>query len=61
MTSEVTLHIMKKRLRLYTISIHINFYQNQFINECARKIKARIPESQSFILGVEELTFLIKL
>ena len=28
------------------ISIHINFYQNRFINECARKIKA--SESQSF-------------
>ena len=24
-----------------------NFKQNQFINECARKKKAKIPESQS--------------
>ena len=26
-----------KYLRIHNISIHINFYQNQFINECARK------------------------
>ena len=37
-----------KYLRLHNISIHINVYQNRFINECARKIKAKIPESQSF-------------
>ena len=36
-----------KYLRLHNISIHINIYQNRFINECARMIKAKIPESQS--------------
>ena len=52
-----------KYLRIYNISIHINFYQNRFINECARKLKAKIPESQSFtvFLGVvDELAFLIR-
>ena len=50
-----------KYLRIHNISIHINFYQNRFINECARKIKAKIPESYSFrffLWNVEELTFL---
>ena len=46
MTSEVILHFMKN-LRLHNVSIHRNFYQNRFINECARKKKAKIPESQS--------------
>ena len=36
MTVEVIL-IKIKYLRINNISIHINFYQNQFINECARK------------------------
>ena len=42
MTFEVILHFMK-RLRLNIASIHRNFYQNWFINECARKKKAKIP------------------
>ena len=37
-----------KYLRINNISIPINFYQNRFINECARKIKAKIPEFHSF-------------
>ena len=37
-----------KYLRNYNISMYINFYQNRFINECARKKKAKIPEFQSF-------------
>ena len=36
-----------KYLHFHNISIHINVNQNRFINECARKIKAKIPESQS--------------
>ena len=36
-----------KNLRFYNVSIHRNFYQNQFINECARKKKAKITESRS--------------
>ena len=41
--------------------IELNY--NQFINECARKKKARMPEFQSFPLfwsDVEELKFLMK-
>ena len=34
------------------ISIHINFYQTRFINECVKKIKAKIPESHSFTILV---------
>ena len=36
-----------KNLRLHNVSIHRKFYQNRFINECARKKKAKIPESRS--------------
>ena len=32
-----------KRLRLHIVSIHINLYQNRFINECARNKEAGIP------------------
>ena len=28
------------------LRIHINFYHNRIINECARKVKVKIPESQ---------------
>ena len=41
MTSKVILHFMKY-LRLKNVSIHLNSYQNQFINECARKHLAEI-------------------
>ena len=67
MTSEVILHFMKY-LRLYNVRVHINFDQNQFRNEYARKIKAKISESRSpgdteFFSGiyVEEVTFLINI
>ena len=33
---EVIFHLMKN-LRLHTVSIHINLYQNWFLNECATK------------------------
>ena len=49
------------KLRLYDISIHTNFHQNRFINEYARKKKAKISESQShevFYWDIEELTSL---
>ena len=46
MTFEFILYFMKN-LYLYNISIHGNFYQNQFINEYARKKKAKISESRS--------------
>ena len=36
MTVKVILHKMKY-LRIHNVSIHIDFYQNQFINECFRK------------------------
>ena len=60
-----------KYLRIYNISIHINFYQNQFINECVRKNFLKFSEGRKdvkterrkdgvFLLVVEELTFLIR-
>ena len=39
-----------KKLWLHNVSIHIDFYQNRFINEYARKKKAKITESQSFLV-----------
>ena len=49
MTFEVILYFFLK-MRLYIVSIQRNFYQNQFINECARKKKAKIPESRRFLV-----------
>ena len=37
-----------KYLRIHIISIHMIFYQIRFINECARKIKAKFPKSHIF-------------
>ena len=48
MTYEVILYFIKK-LRLYIVSIQRNVYQNRFINECANKKKAKIPDSRSFL------------
>ena len=45
----VTFEVMKY-LRINNISIHINFYQNRFINECYRKIKSKIPEFHIFLV-----------
>ena len=36
--------IKMKYLRIYNVSVHRNFYQNQLINKCARKKIAKIPE-----------------
>ena len=58
MTFKVILNLIKN-VCILNVSIHINFYENQFINECARKKKAKILEFQSFLLDVEDLTFLI--
>ena len=43
MTSEVKLYLMKN-LRLYNVSIYRNFFQDRFINEYARKKKAKMSE-----------------
>ena len=48
-----------KNLRLHNVSIHRNFYQNRFINECARKKKAKIPESRSFLVRYRR-TYVLK-
>ena len=61
MTSEVILYQTKK-MGLHIVSIHINLYQNQFINECARKKKAKFPDLRKdgvFLRVIKELTFLI--
>ena len=46
MTFEVIL-IKRKYLRIHNISIHIIFYQNQFINECVRKNFLKFSEGQT--------------
>jgi hypothetical protein len=46
MTFEVILYFITN-LCLHNVSIHRNFDQNWFINEYARKKKAKISESRS--------------
>ena len=46
MTFEVIL-IKMKYLRIYYISIRINFYQNRFINGCVRKNFLKISEGKT--------------
>ena len=54
-----------KYLRIHNIGIHINFYQNRFINESVRmnflKFSDRRKDGKTefFLWDVEELTFLI--
>ena len=63
MTSEVKLLTMKK-LCLYNVIIHRNFYKYQLMNECAKLNSAKIPESCShrvLFLELEELMFLISI
>ena len=36
-----------KYLRIHNISIHINFYQNLFINQCVRKNFLKFSEGQT--------------
>ena len=43
MTFEVILFEMKY-MRIHNIGIHINFYQNRFINESVRKNFLKFPE-----------------
>ena len=45
MTFEVIL-IKIKYLRIHNVSIHINFYQNRFINEYVKKNFLKFPERQ---------------
>ena len=58
MTSEVILYLIKN-VRLYNVSIQINLYKIRFINECARKIKAKIPESHIFRV-LQSQSFLVR-
>ena len=39
---------MHKKLHLHNVSNHRNFYQNRFINECAKKKQAKILWFPSF-------------
>ena len=61
MTFEVILYFMEICIFIM-LSFIKNSSQNQFINECARKNLAKIPEGRKdFLLGEgEELKFLIK-
>ena len=47
MSFMVTLYRTKKCLHI--ASIHINFHQNWFINECARMKKAEFAELRNYI------------
>ena len=53
-------------MSIHNIGIHINFYQNQFINENVRKnflkfsYRRKDIKTKFFLGDVEELTFLIK-
>ena len=49
MTFKAILHLIKN-MSLYIDIIHRNFYQNQFINEWASQKKAKISESQIFLV-----------
>ena len=42
MTFEVK-HVFTKNTHPHNVSIHVNFYQDPLINECARAILAKIP------------------
>ena len=44
-----------KKMYLYYVSIHRTFYQNWFINECARKKNTKIPQSRNH--GMTEFLF----
>ena len=48
MTFEVILYKAKK-LSVHIVSIHINFYKNQFIKVCARKKKAKFTEFRNYV------------
>ena len=58
MTFEVILYFMNN-FCLHNVSIHRNFDQNQFINEYARKKKAKISESRSHGM-TESRSFLVR-
>ena len=46
LTFKIIFHLIKN-MRL----LNVFFYQNQFMNECARKEKAKIPESPTFLVS----------
>ena len=53
--------LFNAKLRLHNFSTYRNFYQNQFVNEYARKKKAKISESRNhgvIYWDIGELTFL---
>ena len=60
MTSEIILHFMKK-LCIHNLN-KIDFHQNMFIDECAKKNLAKISEGRTerrrFLRNVGELRFL---
>ena len=56
----MTSKVMPQFLKIYYVSIHRNFYQIWFINECARKKKAKIPESHSLLFFVRTYNILNK-
>ena len=47
-----------KYLRIHNVSIHINIYQNRFINECV-PVQTERRKDGVFLWDVEEHTFLI--
>ena len=58
MTFEVILYFMKN-LCFYNVSIHRKFDQNRFINEYAKKKKAKISESRNHGM-TESRSFLVR-
>ena len=46
MTSEVILFF---KLNLHNVSVHTNFHQNWFVNECARNIFAKISLLRNYV------------
>ena len=59
MTFEVILYLIKI-LCHHNVSIHINCYQNQFINEYPRNKKAKISKSRSFLVRYRKAYILNK-
>ena len=48
---------LKKNVSIHRI--HRMFHLNRFLNQCASNNLAQFPESRSFLLDIEELTFLM--
>ena len=56
MLTNVTFHLMKN-LYLHKVSIHVNFYENRFINEYARKSSASISSIKSRKMHTVNMSF----